>query len=95
MDIKIMKRSFASDNNAGVHPAILDAMIKANNGDCIAYGDDPFTKMAEEKFKEIFGKNTEVYFTPTGTGTNVIALSAMLKPFEAVIAAETAHINAD
>lgn len=94
-ELKTMKRSFASDNNAGVHPKILDAIIKANKGDCIAYGDDPYTKEAERKFKEIFGDNTEVFFTPTGTGTNVIGLSVMLKPYEAVISAETAHIYAD
>ncbi len=93
--LKTMKRSFASDNNAGVHPKILDAIIKANNGDCIAYGEDPYTKEAEKKFKEVFGENAEAFFTPTGTGTNVIGLSAMLKPYEAVVSAETAHIYAD
>ncbi len=90
-----MKRSFASDNNAGVPPQILKAINEANAGDCIAYGEDPFTKKAEKLFKEVFGKETETFFVATGTGANVLALSALLKPFQAVISAESAHINTD
>ncbi len=90
-----MKRSFASDNNSGVSSEIMNAILQANDGDFIAYGDDPFTKKAEKKFKEIFGDKAEVFFVATGTGANVLSLYSLLKPFEAVIAAETAHINTD
>lgn len=90
-----MKRSFASDNNAGVSPEIIEAIRNANKGDFLAYGDDPYTKCAEEKFKEVFGHNVKAFFVTTGTGANVLSLSALLKPFQAVISAESAHINTD
>jgi threonine aldolase len=89
------KRGFASDNNAGVHPVIMDALNKANSGHTIAYGDDTFTHSAEEKFKEIFGQQVSVYFVFLGTGANVLSLKALTEPFHSVICAETAHIQVD
>lgn len=90
-----MSISFGSDNHSGVHPDIMEAILKANVGYTHSYGDDPFTLEAIEKFKEHFGENIDVYFVLTGTGANVISLQNFLKPFEAVICAETAHINVD
>ncbi len=90
-----MFKSFASDNNAPVHPKIIKAMEKANKGDCLGYGDDIYTKKAKEKFKELFGEDIEVAFVLTGTAANVLSLSSILKPFEAIIAAKSAHINID
>ena len=46
---KAPSRSFASDNNAGVHPRILEAIVAANSGHVIAYGDDPYTEQATAK----------------------------------------------
>jgi threonine aldolase len=88
-------RSFASDNNAGVHPKILDAMVAANSGHVIAYGDDPYTARATAKFQEQFGKQAETYFVFGGTGANVLGLKAVTEPYHAIICAETAHINVD
>jgi len=88
-------RSFASDNNTGVHPEIFKALDKANEGHTIAYGDDPFTHEAELQFKKLFGKDTEVFFVFTGTAANVLSLSQIANPFHAIICAETAHINID
>jgi threonine aldolase len=88
-------RSFASDNNAGVHPTIMEAIAKANDGHVIAYGDDPFTARAVKKFREHFGKDTEVYFVFGGTGANVLGLKAATESYHAIICAETAHINVD
>jgi threonine aldolase len=89
------KRSFASDNNAGVHPQLIDAIIAANDGHVIAYGDDPFTARAIAQFRRHFGKDIEVYFVFGGTGANVLGLKAATQPHHAVICAETAHINVD
>jgi threonine aldolase len=89
------KRSFASDNNAGVHPDVLAAMAAANDGHVIAYGDDPYTERAVKKFREHFGKDAEVYFVFGGTGANVLGLKAVTQPHHAIICAETAHINVD
>jgi threonine aldolase len=88
-------RSFASDNNAGVHPAVMEAMAAANDGHVIAYGDDVYTARAIKKFRDHFGKETEVFFVFGGTGANILGLKAATQPHHAVICAETAHINVD
>ena len=88
-------RSFASDNNAGVHPEILEAIARANNGHVIAYGDDAYTRSAVAKFEEHFGSGIEVFFTFNGTGANVLGLQALVKPYQAVLCSEYAHIYTD
>src|SRR5688500_18655675 len=89
------RRNFASDNNAGVHPEIIEAVRKANEGHVIAYGDDPYTARAVSVFKERLGRNIEVFFVFGGTGANVLGLKALTKSHQAVICADTAHINVD
>ena len=91
----INRRGFASDNNAGVHPSILAALPKVNDGHVIAYGDDPYTEKASAQLREIFGQETEVYFVFIGTAANVLGLSTMTQSYHAVICPETAHINVD
>jgi threonine aldolase len=89
------RRSFASDNNAGVHPEVMHAIANANDGHVIAYGDDPFTARAVAKFRELLGRDVEIFFVFGGTGANVLGLKAMTQPHQAVICADTAHINVD
>ncbi|MBA3515234.1 MAG: low specificity L-threonine aldolase [Pyrinomonadaceae bacterium] len=89
------KRSFASDNNAGVHPKVLEAIAATNEGHVVAYGDDPYTDAAVVLFRKHFGKEVEVYFVFGGTGANVLGLKAVTEPFHAIICADTAHINVD
>lgn len=88
-------RSFASDNNAGVHPKIMEAIAAANDGHVIAYGDDPYTARAVKLFREHLGKDVEVYFVFGGTGANVLGLKAGTESHHAIICAQTAHINVD
>jgi threonine aldolase len=88
-------RSFASDNNAGVHPEMIEAIRAANEGHVVAYGDDPFTERAIKVFQKHFGKDIAVYFVFGGTGANVLGLKAITNSYEAVVCAETAHINVD
>src|SRR6185369_12793565 len=90
-----IKRGFASDNNAGVHPRVMDAIRAANQGHTVAYGDDAFTEVAVKKFREQFGEGVEVFFVFGGTGANVTGLAALTRPHNAVVCAETAHINVD
>ncbi|MBA2703205.1 MAG: low specificity L-threonine aldolase [Blastocatellia bacterium] len=92
---KVSKRSFASDNNAGVHPRVMEAITAANDGHVIAYGDDPYTARAVERFREHLGKDAEVFFVFGGTGANVLGLKSMTQSHHAIICAETAHINVD
>ncbi len=88
-------KNFASDNNAGIHPEILEAIIEANRNYVPAYGDDSYTVKAIDKFREHFGSEIEVFFVFNGTGANVLGLQALTGSFNAVIAPETAHINCD
>lgn len=89
------RRSFASDNNAGVHQEVIDAIAAANKGHVVAYGDDPYTAAAVAQFKKHLGKDVAVYFVFGGTGANVLGLQSITKSYQAVICADTAHINVD
>jgi threonine aldolase len=88
------RKSFGSDNHAGAHPAILRALAEANSGDVTAYGDDRWTAAAAERLCDVFGAE-DAFFVFNGTAANVLGISLMLRPFEAVICAESAHLNAD
>ncbi|MCF7858997.1 MAG: low specificity L-threonine aldolase [Candidatus Cloacimonetes bacterium] len=92
---KTLKRGFASDNNAGIHPEVLKALQTANQGHCIAYGDDIFTERAIKKIKEYFNEDVDVYLTFNGTGSNVLSLKMLTDSFNSIICAETSHINVD
>jgi threonine aldolase len=95
MDLPPPRCSFSSDNAAGAHPAVLEAVAEANVGHAIAYGDDRWTRRCEEQFRELFGPRTETFLTFGGTGANVMALATLLRPAEAVVCARAAHIAAD
>src|SRR5437660_5420758 len=89
------RRGFASDNNAGIHPEILEAIVRANSGHVRAYGDDDYTRAALAKFEEHFGAGIDVFFTFNGTGANVLGLQALNRPYHAVLCSEFAHIYTD
>ncbi|GHV53166.1 threonine aldolase [Bacteroidia bacterium] len=88
-------RSFASDNNSGAHPLIMEALLKANSGHAVGYGDDPWTEEAKDKLKGMFGEDAEPFFVFNGTGANSVALQAATKPFNSILCTETAHIYVD
>jgi threonine aldolase len=88
-------RSFASDNNAGIHPEVLKAIAAANQGHVVGYGDDPYTGSAVRQFKRHFGPDIEVFFVFNGTAANCLGLKALTKSYHAVICGEAAHIYVD
>ena len=88
-------RSFASDNNAVVHPEVLEAIRHANEGHAVGYGDDPHTESAVGKFREQFGADIEVFFVFNGTAANTLSLQALTRPFHAVLCPELSHIYTD
>ena len=88
-------RSFASDNAAGAHPAVLEAIARANVGHALAYGDDDETRACERRFDELFGRDVTTLLTFNGTGANVLALTALARPGDAAICSEWAHVNVD
>ena len=89
-------RSFGSDNNSGVHPRLLQAIIDANKDHAVGYGDDDWTREAEKAVKKLIGKeDIESFFVFNGTGANVIALQACTLPFHHIVCPSTAHIAVD
>lgn len=89
------KRGFASDNNSGIHPALLRAIEEANTGHVTGYGDDEYTRRAEAIVRSHFGNRCEVFFVLTGTGANVLSLAASTRSYSAVLCAATSHIQVD
>ncbi len=88
-------RSFASDNNSGVHPLVMEALAAANRDHAIGYGDDPWTEEAVARLREAFGADCEPLFTFNGTGSNAVALQLCTRPYHLILCAETAHIYVD
>jgi threonine aldolase len=95
MNKRKVKRGFASDNNAGVHPDILKMLVAVNTGHTIGYGSDPYTEEAIQLFKEHLGSLTETFFVFTGTAANVLSLSGVTRSWNSVITAFTAHLEQD
>lgn len=88
-------RSFASDNNAPIHPKVLQAINDANQDHAIGYGADPWTEKATACLRGIFGHDVAPFFVLTGTGANVLSIKAVTRSFHGVICAQTAHMNVD
>ena len=87
--------AFASDNAAGAHPAVIDSIIRANAGHALAYGDDDETRSCERRFNELFDRDVTTLLTFNGTGGNITALTAIVRPADAIICTDWAHINVD
>lgn len=90
-------RSFASDNYAGAHPAVLEAIAAANSDHAVAYGADPWTARVQERLRVAFGEDARSFLVFNGTGANVLAIriASRMAGTGAVLCAETAHVNVD
>jgi threonine aldolase len=88
-------RGFASDNAAGVHPAVLEAIAQANAGHTFGYGHDRWTQRTEALLQEHFGTGSRPFLVWGGTAANVLSLRACCRPWQAAICAATAHLNVD
>ena len=88
-------RGFASDNYAGVHPEVLAAIVAANGGHQVAYGEDVYTARLTEVLSEVFGTAAQVYPVFNGTGANVLALQACTPRWGSVLTTSSAHIHVD
>ena len=88
-------KHFASDNYAGVHPAIMQALINANVGHEPAYGTDRYTKALDEVIRREFGEAARGFGVFNGTGANVLGLQSLMPRYGSVICAYTGHINQD
>ncbi len=88
-------RAFASDNYAPILPEALDAIAAANRGHAVSYGADDWTARLQTRVREQFGDEAVAFPVFNGTGANVVALRSMLRPWQGVICADTAHLNVD
>jgi threonine aldolase len=89
------RKTFASDNYAGVHPEVMEAILQANRDHASSYGADEYTHRAINKFKTIFGERIDVYFAYNGTGANVLGLQTITQSYHSILCSELAHINVD
>lgn len=89
------ERAFASDNAAGAHPAVMEALVASNQGHALAYGNDAWTAEAEARLRDLFGAHTQAYLVWNGSGANVMALATMVQQADCVVCSEWAHIAVD
>lgn len=88
-------RLLTSDNAAGAHPLVMEALVRANSGHALAYGNDEFTRRAESAFNALFDRDVRTLFVYGGTGANVLALASILQQAESVICTNWSHIHVD
>jgi len=86
---------FRSDNTCGIHPAVMDAIQKANTGTDSSYGADGYSVELKKRLSDLFEKEVSIWLTNTGTAANSLALSSLVKPFQSVICHQNSHINTD
>jgi len=89
------KINFASENYAGVHDQIMNALIEANTGAAPSYGNDQYTKDAIATLKTHFGQDIDVYFTFNGTGANNFGIGSVASKYHAVFCTDVAHLYVD
>ena len=89
------QRAFASDNAAGAHPAVIQAVVEANEGHALAYGADRWTEEAHERLRALFGPQSVPFLVWNGTGANVMSLATLVRPGDCVVCSDWAHIWVD
>src|SRR6201993_2271648 len=87
--------NFASDNTAGVAPAILAAIARVNDGYALGYGEDAVTARVEKRLAELFEHEIAVFLVPTGTAANALALAQVTPPWGVVFCHADSHIATD
>lgn len=88
------RKSFGSDNHAGAHPDVIAAIAAANAGDAKPYGADEWTVRSAADLCDAFGA-AGAFFVFNGTAANVLGTSLLLRPYDAVICADSSHLHVD
>ncbi len=86
---------FASDNAAGIAPAILEAIAAANSGYALGYGADDLTKAVKRRFSELFEREVAVFLVATGTAANALSVAHLAPPWGAVLCHDGSHLAND
>jgi threonine aldolase len=89
------RRQFASDNNSGCCPEVLEALQGFNQGHVVSYGDDELTTKAKESFRTLFETDCEVFFVFNGTAANALAIGTYCSPHHSVLCHSHSHVESD
>jgi threonine aldolase len=88
--------NFASDNAGPVHPEVMAALMRANEGHARAYGGDAIMQEVRARLRDaLAAPGAEVFLVATGTAANALLLATMTRPWETVFCAPMAHIHED
>lgn len=90
-----LERGFGSDNHATAHPNVVNALLEANRGHVPSYGGDPWTRRAEDLFRQHFGAKARAFFVFNGTAANMLSLRLLMRPGEATFCSDVAHVQLD
>ena len=90
-----IRRHFASDNYAGICPEAWSALVEANQGHAVSYGDDPWTARAADLIRELFEMHCEVFFVFNGTAANSLSLASTGQSYHSILCHEIAHVETD
>ncbi len=88
-----MKHSFLDDYSEGAHPDILAYLVETNSGSQVGYGRDSLSRLAATRIRKAFQTKADIHFVTGGTQANLVCLSSMLKPYEAVISVKSSHVS--
>ncbi len=86
---------FTSDNAAGVHPTVVEAVTGAIAAQATAYDSDPWSTRLDDAFSRLFGKRCHAFAVPSGTAANALSLASAVLPFNGVWCEASAHIEMD
>jgi len=86
---------FASDNTAGIAPAIRDALVAASDGFALGYGNDDLTRALERRLSEFFEREVTMFLVATGTAANALAIAQLAPPWGVVLCHAESHIMTD
>jgi threonine aldolase len=86
-------RHFASDNYAGICPEAFAAMVEANQGHQVGYGDDTWTEKASNLLRELFETDCEVFFVFNGTSANSLSLASLCQSYHSILCHEISHVE--
>jgi threonine aldolase len=89
------RRQFASDNNAGCCPEVLEALQSSNPGHVAGYGSDALTAKAKEVFRALFETDCETFFVFNGTAANSLAIGSFCSRHHSVLCHRYSHIESD
>jgi threonine aldolase len=87
------RRQFASDNYAGICPEAFAAMVEANSGHEVSYGNDTWTEKASNLIRDVFETHCEVFFVFNGTSANSLSLASLCQSYHSVLCHEVAHVE--